>query len=114
MTHVQHVPALAQLLNDRRIHLRVRSAGEGDAGEEDKKSRHDARYSRIGKPAYNVVVHGRWLWAFPAVFAFGAIAGPNAYVANGRSNSVSVIDTQSYQKLRDIAVGELPWGVVVH
>ena len=40
--------------------------------------------------------------------------GRKLYVANGRSNSVSVIDALSYQKLRDIAVGELPWGVIVH
>ena len=35
------------------------------------------------------------------------------YVANGRSNSVSVIDTTSNRKLRDVTVGEAPWGVVV-
>jgi YVTN family beta-propeller protein len=34
-------------------------------------------------------------------------------VANGRSNSVSVIDTGTNEKVRDIAVGELPWGVVI-
>jgi YVTN family beta-propeller protein len=39
--------------------------------------------------------------------------GRKLYVANGRSNSVSVIDTESNQKLHDIPVGELPWGVVV-
>ena len=27
--------------------------------------------------------------------------------------SVSVIDTETNQKLRDIAVGESPWGVVI-
>jgi YVTN family beta-propeller protein len=39
--------------------------------------------------------------------------GRKLYVANGRSNSVSVIDTQTQTKIRDIAVGALPWGVVV-
>jgi YVTN family beta-propeller protein len=39
--------------------------------------------------------------------------GRKLYVANGRSNSVSVIDTERNEKVRDIAVGELPWGVVV-
>jgi YVTN family beta-propeller protein len=34
-------------------------------------------------------------------------------VANGRSNSVSVIDTANRVKLRDITVGKLPWGVVI-
>jgi len=39
--------------------------------------------------------------------------GKKLYVANGRSNSVTVIDTASRSKLRDIAVGKLPWGVVI-
>jgi YVTN family beta-propeller protein len=39
--------------------------------------------------------------------------GRKLYVANGRSSSVSVIDTHTHTKLRDIAVGALPWGVVV-
>jgi len=39
--------------------------------------------------------------------------GKKLYVANGRSDSVSVIDAQTYAKLRDIPVGERPWGVVV-
>jgi YVTN family beta-propeller protein len=39
--------------------------------------------------------------------------GRKLYVANGRSNSVSVIDTESEKKLADIAVGNLPWGVTV-
>jgi YVTN family beta-propeller protein len=39
--------------------------------------------------------------------------GKKLYVANGRSNSVSVIDTESNTKITDIAVGELPWGVVI-
>jgi YVTN family beta-propeller protein len=39
--------------------------------------------------------------------------GAKLYVANGRSGSVSVIDTARNAKLRDIAVGKLPWGVVV-
>jgi YVTN family beta-propeller protein len=40
--------------------------------------------------------------------------GKKLYVANGRSNSVSVIDTETNQKITDIPVGELPWGVVIH
>ena len=39
--------------------------------------------------------------------------GKKLYVANGRSNNVTLIDTASRRKLRDIAVGKLPWGVVV-
>jgi YVTN family beta-propeller protein len=39
--------------------------------------------------------------------------GKKLYVANGRSNSISVIDTASNQKVADIAVGELPWGVAI-
>jgi YVTN family beta-propeller protein len=39
--------------------------------------------------------------------------GAKLYVANGRSNSVSVIDTKARAKVTDIAVGELPWGVVI-
>jgi alcohol dehydrogenase (cytochrome c) len=34
-------------------------------------------------------------------------------LANGGSNSVSVIDTVQNVKLRDVAVGKLPWGVVI-
>jgi YVTN family beta-propeller protein len=34
-------------------------------------------------------------------------------VANGRSNSVSVIDTASASKVAEIAVGELPWGLAI-
>jgi YVTN family beta-propeller protein len=39
--------------------------------------------------------------------------GKKLYVANGRSNSVSVIDAEAMTRLRDIPVGEAPWGVVV-
>ena len=39
--------------------------------------------------------------------------GKKLYVANGRSNSISVIDTETNQKITDITVGELPWGVVI-
>jgi len=39
--------------------------------------------------------------------------GRKLYVANGRSNSVSVIDTVADRKITDIAVGNLPWGVVI-
>ena len=40
-------------------------------------------------------------------------AGDKLYVANGRSGTVSVIDTGRRQALGDIAVGELPWGVAI-
>jgi YVTN family beta-propeller protein len=39
--------------------------------------------------------------------------GRKLYVANGRSNSVSVIDTRTFAVTKEIAVGELPWGVVI-
>ena len=39
--------------------------------------------------------------------------GKKLYVANGRSNSVSVIDTDTLKVIRDIPVGELPWGVTI-
>jgi YVTN family beta-propeller protein len=39
--------------------------------------------------------------------------GRKLYVANGRSNSVSVIDTMTLQVLKTIPVGELPWGVTI-
>ncbi len=39
--------------------------------------------------------------------------GKKLYVANGRSNSVSVIDTAARKTIKEIAVGELPWGVTI-
>jgi YVTN family beta-propeller protein len=39
--------------------------------------------------------------------------GRKLYVANGRSGTVSVIDTTSNKKIADITVGSLPWGVVI-
>jgi YVTN family beta-propeller protein len=39
--------------------------------------------------------------------------GARLYVANGRSNSVSVIDTRTRTRLLDVPVGELPWGVTI-
>ncbi len=39
--------------------------------------------------------------------------GRKLYVANGRSNSISVIDTGRNVRVREIAVGELPWGVAI-
>ena len=39
--------------------------------------------------------------------------GRKVYVANGRSGTVSVIDTATDKKITDIAVGTLPWGVVI-
>jgi YVTN family beta-propeller protein len=37
--------------------------------------------------------------------------GTKLYVANGRSNSVSVIDLQKNARIKDITVGDTPWGV---
>lgn len=39
--------------------------------------------------------------------------GSKLYVANGRSGTVSVIDTRRGTKTRDVSVGKLPWGVVM-
>ena len=39
--------------------------------------------------------------------------GKKLYVANGRSNSVSVIDTATLKVTKEIPVGELPWGVTI-
>jgi YVTN family beta-propeller protein len=40
--------------------------------------------------------------------------GKKLFVANGRSNSVSVIDTEKLQVSSEIKVGETPWGVVIY
>jgi YVTN family beta-propeller protein len=39
--------------------------------------------------------------------------GKKLYVANGRSDNISVIDTVTRQVVQTIAVGKLPWGVVI-
>jgi YVTN family beta-propeller protein len=39
--------------------------------------------------------------------------GAKLYVANGRSDSVSVIDTAKNAKIKDIKVGKTPWGVAI-
>jgi YVTN family beta-propeller protein len=39
--------------------------------------------------------------------------GKKLYVANGKSNSVTVIDTETNQPLQEIPVGDTPWGVVI-
>jgi len=39
--------------------------------------------------------------------------GSKLYVANGRSNSVSVIDTKELKQVGDVPVGEAPGGVVI-
>jgi YVTN family beta-propeller protein len=39
--------------------------------------------------------------------------GKKLYVANGRSGSVSVLDAQAEAPIREIKVGEFPWGVVI-
>jgi len=37
--------------------------------------------------------------------------GAKLYVANGRSDSVSVIDTAKNAVIKEIPVGKTPWGV---
>ena len=37
--------------------------------------------------------------------------GARLYVAYGRSETASVIDTQVPKRIADVPVGELPWGV---
>jgi YVTN family beta-propeller protein len=39
--------------------------------------------------------------------------GAMLYVTNARSDSVTVIDTAGVAKVAEIAVGQLPWGVVI-
>jgi len=39
--------------------------------------------------------------------------GDKLYVANGRSNTVSVIDTAAKKEVKQIKVGEQPWGVLI-
>jgi YVTN family beta-propeller protein len=39
--------------------------------------------------------------------------GKRVFVSNGGEASVSVIDIDQGVKLRDIAVGKLPWGVAI-
>ena len=39
--------------------------------------------------------------------------GKKLYIACGRSNAVAVVDTDTYTKIAEIPVGELPWGVVI-
>jgi YVTN family beta-propeller protein len=39
--------------------------------------------------------------------------GAKLYIANGRSNSVSVIDTAKNARIKDIPVGNTPWGVSI-
>jgi YVTN family beta-propeller protein len=39
--------------------------------------------------------------------------GKKLYVANGRSNSVSVIDAVELKAIGEVKVGETPWGVVI-
>jgi len=39
--------------------------------------------------------------------------GRKLYVACGRSDSVAVVDTLRREKVAEIAVGRLPWGVAV-
>jgi YVTN family beta-propeller protein len=39
--------------------------------------------------------------------------GAKLYIANGRSNSVSVIDTAKNVRIKDVPVGDTPWGVAI-
>jgi len=39
--------------------------------------------------------------------------GAKLYVANGRSDSVSVIDTTKNIVVQNVDVGKLPWGVAI-
>lgn len=62
------------------------------------------RFSRLREQLFCIVV--------ALVPALG-LAGPLAYVPNEKSGTVSVIDTATNQKIRDVAVGALPCGVVI-
>jgi YVTN family beta-propeller protein len=39
--------------------------------------------------------------------------GNKLYVACGRSNMGAVVDTDTYTKIADVPVGDLPWGVAI-
>jgi YVTN family beta-propeller protein len=39
--------------------------------------------------------------------------GRKLYSANGPSNDVTVVDTESMKVIRKIPAGELPWGVAI-
>ena len=39
--------------------------------------------------------------------------GRKLYSANGPSNDVTVLDTETLQVVKKIPAGELPWGVVI-
>jgi YVTN family beta-propeller protein len=39
--------------------------------------------------------------------------GRKLYSANGPSNDVSVVDTESMKVIKKIPAGELPWGVAI-
>jgi YVTN family beta-propeller protein len=39
--------------------------------------------------------------------------GRKLYTANGPSNDVSVVDTDSLVVLRKVPVGRIPWGVAI-
>jgi YVTN family beta-propeller protein len=57
------------------------------------------------------------LWAVLAMglglAAFPAEAAPFAYIANGNSNTVSVIDTATNKVVATVAVGSVPDGIAV-
>jgi len=39
--------------------------------------------------------------------------GRKLYVACGRSNLAVVVDTDTYAKIAEVPVGDLPWGVAI-
>src|SRR5438876_12395638 len=49
----------------------------------------------------------------PLLFPFALSAQQFTYVANGDSNSVSVIDTSSNTVVATVAVGSIPFGVAI-
>ena len=42
-----------------------------------------------------------------------AAAAATAYVSNEKGNTISVIDTDKWQVVKTIKVGELPWGIAI-
>jgi YVTN family beta-propeller protein len=39
--------------------------------------------------------------------------GGKLYIACGRSNAVAVVDARTNQKIAEIPVGQLPWGIAI-
>jgi YVTN family beta-propeller protein len=52
----------------------------------------------------------------PTACALGIVLNPSVtrlYTANGASNDVSLVDVKSRKELRQIKVGDGPWGIAV-